>query len=73
MDWFKKHIDTVVILGAVTASLIWMNGKFGDLEKNMSNIEKDITMIKTVLIMRNIMPSDMAKIHDKVIEKEVYH
>lgn len=52
MDWFKKHVDTVIILGAVCASLIWMNGKFGQ-------IEKDMAIIKTVLIMKQIMPTDL--------------
>jgi hypothetical protein len=54
MDWFKKHVDTVIILTAFAASVLWMNGKFNELEK-------DITIIKTVLIMKNIMPIEMAK------------
>lgn len=53
MDWFKKHTDTVIVLGAILSSVLWMNGKFADLEK-------DVTIIKTVLIMKNIMPVDMA-------------
>lgn len=58
MDWFKIHADTMIILGAFAASILWMNGKFND-------IEKDITIIKTVLIMKNIMPVELA-IKDKV-------
>ncbi len=54
MDWFKKHVDTVIILGAFAASTLWINGKFNELEK-------DITVIKTVLIMKNIMPVELAK------------
>lgn len=53
MDWVKKHVDTVIILTAFAASMLWMNGKFNDLEK-------DIVMIKTVLIMKNIMPTELA-------------
>ena len=53
MDWFKKHVDTVVVLGAIVSSLVWMNGKFGELEK-------DIAIIKTVLIMKQIMPCELA-------------
>jgi hypothetical protein len=41
-DFLKKHADTVVILGAIISSILWMNGKFSDLEK-------DVTIIKTVL------------------------
>ncbi len=55
MEWFKKHTDTVIILTAFAASILWMNGKFNDLEK-------DITIIKTVLIMKNIMPVELAHV-----------
>lgn len=58
MDWFKKHVDTVIILTAFASSILWMNGKFNDLEK-------DITIIKTVLIMKNIMPCELAVEHVK--------
>ena len=54
MDWIKKHVDTVIILSAIASSFLWMNGKFNDLEK-------DITIIKTVLILKNIMPAELAK------------
>ena len=53
MDWFKKHVDTVIILGAFATSILWMNSRFNELEK-------DITIIKTVLIMKNIMPTELA-------------
>lgn len=53
MDWFKKHVDTVVVLGAILGSVLWMNGKFNE-------IEKDMAVIKTVLIMKDIMPKELA-------------
>ncbi len=58
-NWIKKHVDTVIILSAFAASLIWMNGKFNDLEKDMA-------VIKAVLVMKNIMPIELAK---KIEEK----
>jgi len=60
MDWFKKHIDTVIILSSFAASIFWMNGKFSDVDKRFNDLEKDIVMIKTVMIMKNIMPSELA-------------
>lgn len=54
MEWFKKHVDTVIILGAVLSSMIWMNSKF-------NSLEKDVAVIKAVLIMKNIMPQELAK------------
>jgi hypothetical protein len=53
MEWFKKHVDTVIILGSIAGCMIWMNGKFNE-------IEKDIAIIKTVLIMKQIMPTELA-------------
>lgn len=60
MEWFKKHGDTVVIIGAIVSSMLWMNGKFNAVDSRFNGIEKDIVMIKTVLIMKNIMPTDLA-------------
>lgn len=52
MEWFRKHIDTLSIIGSICASLIWMNGKF-------NTLEKDVAIIKTVLIMKQIMPTEI--------------
>lgn len=53
MDLIKKHVDTVIILGGIISSVLWMNHKFNQLEK-------DVTIIKTVLILKNIMPTELA-------------
>lgn len=57
--WIKKHADTTIVLAAILSSVLWMNGKFNDLER-------DVTVIKTVLIMKNIMPSELCKKEEKV-------
>jgi len=54
MEWLKKHTDTVIVLGAILSSVLWMNGKF-------SSLEKDIAVMKTVMIMQKIMPPELAK------------
>jgi hypothetical protein len=54
MDFLKKHTDTVVILSAILSSVLWMNGKFNELEKDMA-------VVKAVLIMKNIMPAELSK------------
>jgi hypothetical protein len=58
MDNIKKHLDTIIILTAFAGAMLWMNGKFNDLEK-------DIVMIKTTLILKNIMPKELAKTEEK--------
>lgn len=53
MNIFTKHLDTLAILAAILGSFLWMNGKFND-------IEKDIAIIKTVMVMKGIMPESIA-------------
>jgi hypothetical protein len=52
MDWMKKHTDTVIVLGGILASVLWMNSK-------LNQIETRLTKIETVLILKNIMPPDI--------------
>lgn len=59
---FKKHVDTIVILTGIISSFLWMNSRFNALEK-------DMTMIKTVLISKNIMPVELAT-KDAKVEKD---
>lgn len=61
MDWIKKHVDTVIILTAFGSAVLWMNGKFNDVEKDIASLRTDIAVMKTVLIMKNIMPVEMAQ------------
>ena len=60
MEWFKQHTDMIIILSAFAASILWMNGKFNEVDRRFSGLEKEIAVVKTVLIMKNIMPADLA-------------
>jgi hypothetical protein len=53
MEWFKKHADTVAILAGILGAMVWMNGKFNDMEIRLVKIE-------TVLLMKGIMPTELA-------------
>lgn len=64
MDWIKKHVDTVIVLGGILSAVIWMNGKFSDVHIRLNEIEKDIAMVKTVLIMQKIMPSELVAVKE---------
>jgi hypothetical protein len=68
MEMIKKHIDTVVILSSIIGSMLWMNGKFNEIDKKFNDvqvqfkeIEREIAIIKTILVMKNIMPAELAK------------
>jgi hypothetical protein len=60
MDFLKKHVDTVVVLGGIIGAVLWMNGKFNKVEQDIALLNKEIAIMKTVLIMKNIMPQELA-------------
>lgn len=64
MELLKKHVDTVVVLGGILGAMLWMNGKFNDVDRRLIRIE-------TILIMKGIMPSELATHNDKIVKKEL--
>jgi len=63
ISWLKKHADTLVILGVFA-------GCFYSLNEKIAAVDKDIAIIKTVLIMKNIMPGEIAKCEAPKPEKK---
>lgn len=60
MEWVKKHTDTIIVLGGILTSVMWMNHKFNRVDEKFSILEKEVAIIKTVLIIKGIMPDTMA-------------
>lgn len=71
MDWLKKHADTVVIMAGVLTATLWMHSALYNLEKDLGNrisalsdrvyaIEKDLAVIKAILVVKGYIPSDFA-------------
>ena len=52
MEWLKQHADTLVILSSFALC-------FWTLNEKVNQIDKDLAVIKTVLIMKNIMPDQL--------------
>lgn len=73
MEWFQKHGDPIIILGTFAACFWNMNKKFNDrfssLEKEMGVIEKEVAVIKTVLLMHHIMPLELA--HGEILSRSL--
>lgn len=65
MDIIKKHIDTIIILGAFASCIMWMNGRFDDLQKQITSLDKDVAVIKAVMVMQKILPSELASVSEK--------
>lgn len=53
MEWLKQHADTIVILSSFALCFWTMNEK-------INQIDKDLAVIKTVLLLKNIMPAELA-------------
>jgi hypothetical protein len=53
VEWISKHVDTVIVLGALCTGFLWINGKFNDIDRRLVRIE-------TVLIMKDLMPKELA-------------
>ena len=54
MEWFKEHADTIAIISTFAVCFWTMNEK-------INSIDKDVGIIKAVLVMKNIMPQDLCK------------
>jgi len=60
MKWLKEHADSVVTVATILGAVVWMNGKFTDMGHRFANLEKEMAIIKTVLIMKEILPRELA-------------
>jgi len=64
MNWFTKHVDTIVILGSVVTAVLWINSSIWDMKLEIKTeiaaLDKEIAVLKTVLIMKNVMPNELA-------------
>jgi hypothetical protein len=60
MEWFKKHTDTAFVLGAILSSVMWMNGKFNDIERRFGEIENRLTKIETVIYIKGLVSHELA-------------
>lgn len=65
MEMIKKHVDTVVVVGSIVACMMWMNGKFSDVEKDIASLKTEISIIKTVLLIKDIYPRELASVEIK--------
>jgi hypothetical protein len=48
-------------MGGVISSFLWMNGSINEIKKDVSDLQKEICIIKTVLLLKNILPAELAQ------------
>ena len=62
MKWFEKHADTVMVLGGILASVMWMNGQFNDVRKEIREIDKRLSKVETILYVRGLVSHQLAAV-----------
>jgi hypothetical protein len=65
MDLIKKHVDTVIVLGGIIGSILWMNHKFTQVDQRFASLEKDMAVIKTVMFMQGHLPKELMAISEE--------
>ena len=54
MGWLKKPADTLIILGAVLLSMLWVNGKFKGLKKELAEVKKNLLTTRSTSEIKQI-------------------
>ena len=61
--WLKKHIDTFIVIGVLSSIMFYfhsnVSGNFKNIDARFNKIEKDLAIIKTVLVMKGILPKEL--------------
>lgn len=61
MNWFRRRAETITVLIALSSCFIWMNSRFNEIERELGDLKKEVAIVKTVMIMKQIMPCELAK------------
>lgn len=60
--WFKEHFDTIIlfftILTSILTATIWITS-------SLNSLDKRLTVIETVMILKNMMPKELAQCENK--------
>lgn len=59
--FFSKYRDILTFGVSMLGAFYWMNAEFKEVNRNIMQIDNELAVIKTVLIMKNIMPTELAK------------
>lgn len=64
MDFFKKNYETVkslaIIIGAVIYLHNFIDAKMDGINSRLTILEKDVSIMKTILIMQGTIPKEFA-------------
>ena len=77
--FLEKYAGVATTLGTMLVAFIWMHSNFKDIdnrfkaidkqfifiERELADIRQEVAIIKTVMIMKNIFPQEIAKEDDE--------
>jgi hypothetical protein len=76
MNFLKRHADAATVIGLILTAGLWMrsefkeiHSEFKDVHKEIAGLKQDMGVIKAVLIMKNIMPTELAR-REKIVDCE---
>lgn len=63
-NWFKKHSETIMVIASLFGGFLWMDSKFDKVNDRLSSLDRDVAVIKTVLSIKGINCTELAKKED---------
>jgi hypothetical protein len=60
-NWFKKHADTLAVISIMVGGFYWMDAKIEKVNDRLTAVEKDMGIVKAVMLMKNILPPELAQ------------
>lgn len=65
METLSKHVDTVIIVGGILASVLWMNGKFNQIGEKLNDIDKRMVKVETIIYIKGLVSNELAAYGEK--------
>lgn len=56
MNWLKQTADTLAIITVVLICFWSLNEKLSEVSQKVKSLELDMSVVKTLLFMKNVMP-----------------
>ncbi len=65
MEWLKKHADAIFIASLIAGGFLWTDGKIEKINDKLSSLDKEMSNVKTVLILKGIYPQELGTNYNK--------
>jgi hypothetical protein len=73
INWFKRHVDTFVILGGILTSFVYMQGSISSMDKRLSLLESRASEIPCINQKLAEIEKKVTKIETILIMQGIMH